>query len=150
MDEQGATGVNARCMGLTRTGKACRRRAVSAGFCARHGTPAFYARVLSAQDRRLYEQALAQEGLVGEVAVLRLHLLRLLSCDDQEAHAEIPRTVHALVRALKDERAVAGDPLADLDAVIRDEGRRWLEGGEGGANTPVAAANAPESLRKNS
>lgn len=123
-----ASGAAARCMGITRAGQPCRRRAVNAGFCARHGTPAFYARALSARERRSYDEALAQEGLAGEVAVLRLHLLRLLASDDQEARAEIPRTVHALARALKDGRTTAGDVLADLDAAIREEGRRWLDG----------------------
>lgn len=128
MGEEMAIGTVPRCLGLTRAGKPCRGRAVKAGLCARHGTPAFYARALSPEERQCYEEALAQEGLAGEVAVLRLHLLRLLASDEQDARAEIPRTVHALVRALKDGRVGGSDPLADLDAVIREEGRRWLKG----------------------
>ncbi len=128
MGEEMAAGAAPRCIGVTRAGKPCRHRAVKAGLCARHGAPSFYARVLSPQERQRYEEALAQEGLDGEVAVLRLHLLRLLASDEQDVRAEIPRTVHALVRALKDGRASGHDALAELDAVIRDEGRRWLTG----------------------
>lgn len=123
-------GAVARCKGITRTGRPCRRPAAGEGFCRQHGTAAFYARALSVQERASFEEALAQEGLAGEVAVLRLHLLRLLGRDDPEKPGEIPRTVHALARALKDGRAVAGDAAADLDALIREEGRRWLQEGD--------------------
>lgn len=129
MDEVTAVGAAARCKGLTRTGRRCRHRAGGDGFCRQHGTAAFYTRALSARDRAAFEEALAQEGLAGEVAVLRLHLLRLLGRDDPDKPAEIPRTVHALVRALKDGGGAAEDSLAALDAAIRAEGRRWLEGG---------------------
>jgi len=125
-----------RCRGVTRAGTPCRRPATEEGFCRQHREPLyerrtepFYARALSAQDRASYAQALTQEGLTEEVAVLRLHLLRLLERGDGDHPAEIPRTVHALVRALKDDRAAADDLLAALDAAIRDEGRRWLESG---------------------
>lgn len=117
-----------RCNGVTATGRACRRRAVGeTGYCRQHGTAAFYARVLTARDRTSFEEALAQEGLAGEVAVLRLHLLRLLGRDDPERPAEIPRTVHALVRALRDARDTDGDPLAIFDAAVREEGADVLD-----------------------
>lgn len=124
------TGAAARCKGTTRMGRPCRRPAAGEGFCRQHGIAAFYARVLSPRERASFEEALAQEGLAGEVAVLRLHLLRLLGRDDPDKPGEIPRTVHALARALKDGRAAAGDTAAELDALIREEGRQWLQKGD--------------------
>ncbi len=121
----------ATCGALTRTGRPCRRRAGPGGYCQQHDAAAFYARALAPDERAVYAEALEQEGLAGEVAVLRLHLLRLLGRDDPERPAEIPRTVHALVRALKDGRAGDADGLQMLDALLREEGRRWLEGEPG-------------------
>ena len=123
----GRDGVGAeRCRGVTVAGTPCKRRAGESGFCRQHGSGAFYARALSGQDRVSYLEALAQEGLSAEVALLRLHLLRLVGRGDDERAAEIPRTVHALVRALKDGRG-GGETLLDaLDAAVRDEGRRLL------------------------
>lgn len=125
-----AAGAEAgRCRGITAAGTPCKRRAGEDGFCRQHGNGAFYARALSGQDRASYLEALTQEGLSAEVAVLRLHLLRLVGRDDDERAAEIPRTVHALVRALKDGRG-SGESLVDaLDAAVREEGRRLLAEG---------------------
>jgi hypothetical protein len=135
MDERAAGSVR-RCKGVTRAGKPCRRPAAENGFCRQHDAASFYARALSAGDRAAFDAAMAQEGLAGEVAVLRLHLLHLLQRAEPAAAAEIPRTVHALVRALKDGRAAADGVAEALDAAIRDEGRRWLrsaaESHEGG------------------
>ena len=128
MDEH-ATGHSRLCKGVTRAGRPCRRPAAENGFCRQHDTAYFYARALSAGDRAAFDEAMAQEGLAGEVAVLRLHLLRLLRRAEPAAAAEIPRTVHALVRALKDGRTSADGVAEALDAAIRDEGRRWLRGG---------------------
>ncbi|HZS92357.1 MAG TPA: DUF5763 domain-containing protein [Chloroflexota bacterium] len=123
------------CRGLTARGRPCRRRAVAeSGFCYQHGAASFYARAFSEEDRAAYEEALNQEGLTGEVAVLRLHLLRLLERNEPGGSAEIPRTVHALVRAIKDARGTSNDALAALDAAIREEGRRWLDDGEAARN----------------
>lgn len=110
------------------------------GRCRQHAGTAFYARVLPHEERASYEEALAQEGLAGEVTVLRLHLLRLVGRDDQDQAAEIPRTVHALVRALRDSRQGETDPIAALDAAVREEGRRLLGEamGEPGAATGPA------------
>jgi len=138
------------CRGVTRDGKPCRRRPRGDGFCHQHAMgdgqgarhageraaevapEEFYARVLSAAEQTLYARALAQQGLAAEVAVLRLHLLRLIERDDPDRPAEIPRTVHALVRALNDPRrtsTTADDEGAEtLDAAIREEGRRLLSG----------------------
>jgi hypothetical protein len=119
------------CRGVTARGRPCRRRAVAeSGFCYQHSGASFYARAFSEEDRAAYEEALNQEGLTGEVAVLRLHLLRLLERDEPGRSAEIPRTVHALVRAIKDARGASNDAMAALDAAIREEGRRWLDEGE--------------------
>jgi hypothetical protein len=116
------------CRGVTARGRPCRRRAVAeSGFCYQHGAASFYARAFTEEDRSAYEEALNQEGLTGEVAVLRLHLLRLLERDEPGRSAEIPRTVHALVRAIKDARGTSTDALAALDTAIREEGRRWLD-----------------------
>ena len=118
----------AACGAVTRAGQPCQRRAGRDGYCRQHSVAAFYTRALAPDERAVYEEALEQEGLAGEVAVLRIHLLRLLGRDDPERPAEIPRTVHALVRALKDGRAGDAEGLQMLDALLREEGRRWLEG----------------------
>lgn len=131
-----SNGKSDRCRGLTRDGAPCKRLAGGDGFCRQHASAPFYARALSAPERQSYAEALAQEGLAGEVAVLRLHLLRLLERGDLDQLAEIPRTVHALVRALKDDRAATGALLAALDSAIRDEGIRWLEGRAGVDDRP--------------
>ncbi len=140
------------CRGVTRGGKPCRRRPRGDGFCSQHsmgngqeprpvGDRAaevapreFYARVLSVAEQTVYAQALAQQGLAAEVAVLRLHLLRLIERDDPDRAGEIPRTVHALVRALNDvreARTTAEDKGMNeretLDIAVREEGRRLLD-----------------------
>lgn len=114
---------------MTAAGTPCKRQARQDGFCRQHAAGAFYARALSEQERASYAEALAQEGLAAEVALLRLHLLRLIGRDDHERAAEIPRTVHALVRALKDDHGAGDHLLIALDAAVRDEGRRLLREG---------------------
>lgn len=116
-----------RCKALTRAGRPCARAAAREGLCRQHASPDLYASVLTAEERESYERALAQDGLSGEVAVLRLHLLRLLERDDPARPGEIPRTVQALVRALRDSHGAATDPTAEIDAVVRAEGRRLLD-----------------------
>jgi len=121
-----------RCRGVTREGRPCRRQAGDAHFCRVHATPAFYARALQPSEREHYAEALTQEGLSGEIAVLRLHLLRLVERGDEERPGEIPRTVHALIRALHGQAgndSATGDAGAALDAAVRAEGLRLLDEG---------------------
>ena len=132
MSAETGVGGAGRCRSLTAAGRPCRRRAGEDGFCGQHTRAAFYARVLSGKDRASYLQALDQEGLAAEVALLRLHLLRLVGRGDPEKDSEIPRTVHALARALKDDRAAADTLLDALDAAVRAEGRRLLGTAETG------------------
>ena len=119
-----------RCHGVTREGRPCRRHAGDGHFCRVHATPAFYARALRPAEQEHYAEALTQEGLSGEIAVLRLHLLRLVERADEERPGEIPRTVHALIRALQGHAGkdgTAGDASAALDAAVRAEGLRLLD-----------------------
>jgi len=60
--------------------------------------------------------------------VLRLHLSRLVERGDEERPGEIPRTVHALIRALHGQ---AGNDSAtgDAGAAVRAEGLRLLDEG---------------------
>jgi len=137
MDEpEDGAAVYTRCAALTRRGTACRGRPGASGYCPRHA-PArardaaaredtFYARRLDREGQDEFAAAAAQEGLEGEVAVLRLHLLRLIG-DDPSRWGEIPRVVHALVRALHEQRGRGDDARAEWDALVRDEGRRLLE-----------------------
>ena len=141
-------GGTRRCAGVTRAGRPCLRRVVDEHFCRSHGShgshgsrtpdvaPAFYAHALDTGERERYTEALAQEGLTGEVAVLRLHLLRLLQRDDEEKLGEIPHTVHALIRALRGKESAATDDIAALDAAVQAEGLRLL-GAEAGDATPL-------------
>ncbi len=160
------------CRGVTRGGKPCRRRPRNDGFCSQHGKgdgrgpgpgPAgdrtaeaapqeFYGRVLSVAERTVYAQALAQQGLVAEVAVLRLHLLRLIERDDPDRPGEIPRTVHALVRALNDLKeartSVDDKGMSEretLDAAVREEGRRLLDDEDAVTFPLLTEAAAPVS-----
>lgn len=126
-----------RCAGRTRAGRPCRRLAVRDGLCRQHGrtvqsSPAFYARALNPDEREAYAEALSLEGLTGEVAVLRLHLLHLLERDDRDRSSEVARTVLALVRAIKETRGNAAGAIAALDAAVREEGRRVLDRAESG------------------
>src|SRR5579875_814206 len=126
-----------RCQASTRGGAPCACRAVDGPFCRSHAATPFYARALSDDEQHDYAEALAQEGLAGEIAALRLHLLRLLARDDGEGIGEIPRTVHALIRALRDKERAATDPVAALDAAVRAEGLRLLDGtGDDAAAAP--------------
>ncbi len=128
--------VYTRCAALTRRGAACRGRPGASGYCPRHApapareagvaAAAFYARRLDREGQDEFAAAAAQEGLEGEVAVLRLHLLRLIG-DDPDRWGEIPRVVHTLVRALHEQRGRGDDARAEWDALVRDEGRRLLE-----------------------
>jgi len=126
-----------RCRGVTREGRPCRRHAGDAHFCRVHATPAFYARALQPAEREHYAEALTQEGLAGEIAVLRLHLLRLVERGDEERPGEIPRMVHALIRALHGQAGkdgTGGEGGAALDAAVRAEGLRLLD--EGSSDIP--------------
>ena len=124
--------VPRRCQGLTRKGQPCRRRAGAAQFCRVHATthataqaaPAFYARALDRAEQEHYAEALTQEGLAGEIAVLRLHLLRLVERNDEGKPGEVPRVVHALIRALRGHEGGGSDAVAALDAAVRAEGLR--------------------------
>lgn len=127
-----------RCAGRTRAGRLCRRTAVRDGLCRQHGRaaqahpgPTFYARALDPDEREAYAEALALDGLTGEVAVLRLHLLHLLERDDRDRSSEVARTVLALVRAIKETRGNATTVAAALDAAVREEGRRVLDRADG-------------------
>lgn len=135
VDEPGDEAPYTRCAALTRRGTACRGRPGASGYCPRHAPdpardvdgPAtvFYARRLDQEGQDDFAAAAAQEGLGGEVAVLRLHLLRLIG-DDPSRWGEIPRVVHALVRALHEQRGRGDDARAEWDALVREEGRRLL------------------------
>ena len=134
-----------RCRGVTREGRPCRRHAGDAHFCRVHATPAFYARALRPAEREHYAEALTQEGLSGEIEVLRLHLLRLVERGDEERPGEIPRTVHALIRALHGQAGkdgAADDASAALDAAVRAEGLRLLD--EGNPDTPRPVTSTRE------
>ena len=61
----------------------------------RHRTPSFYERALEAGDRELLEEALEVQGADQEVALLRVHVLKLL-----EAQSEDPRALQAGLRLL--------------------------------------------------
>jgi len=67
--------------------------------------------------------------------VLRLHLLRLLERNDEDRPGEIPRTVHALIRALRGKEGASDGAVPALDALVRAEGLRLL-GVEGGLDAP--------------
>jgi len=156
------------CRGVTRGGRPCRRRPRGDGFCSQHrmgngqgpllvgdrvaevAPREFYARVLSVAEQTVYAQALAQQGLAAEVAVLRLHLLRLIERDDPDRPGEIPRTVHALVRALNDvreARTTAEDKGMNeretLDIAVREEGRRLLDDDDAARSHIMTGAAAP-------
>ncbi len=112
----------------------------------------FYARVLSVAEQTVFAQALAQQGLAAEVAVLRLHLLRLIERDDPDRPGEIPRTVHALVRALNDvreARTTAEDKgmteRETLDIAVREEGRRLLDEDDAAMSHIMMGGTAPVS-----
>ncbi len=134
-----------RCRGVTREGRPCRRRAGDAHFCRVHATPAFYARALQPAEQEHYAEALTQEGLSAEIAVLRLHLLRLIERGDEERPGEIPRTVHALIRALHGQAGkddAADEASAALDAAVRAEGLRLLDEGISDAPRAVESTRA--------
>ena len=57
--------------------------------------PSFYERALSASDRELFEDALEVEGVDGEVALLRVHIHRLM-----EEHPEDTEALRAGIRLL--------------------------------------------------
>lgn len=137
--EGGERAERRRCAGRTRAGLPCRRMAVRDSLCRQHGRaaqarpgPTFYARALDPDEREAYAEALALDGLTGEVAVLRLHLLHLLERDDRDRSSEVARTVLALVRAIRETRGNTTAVVAALDAAVREEGQRVLDSAESG------------------
>lgn len=61
--------------------------------------PSFYERALSASDRELFEDALDVEGVDGEVALLRVHIHRLLEERPEDTEA-LRAGIRLLVTAL--------------------------------------------------
>ena len=103
----------------------------------RRRTPSFYERALDAGDRDLLDAALGVEGLDDEVAVLRVHIHRLLesqSADPQQLQAGI----RLLVQALTARHRLTGREAQTLTETATDLFEQFIgafasTGGDGGA-----------------
>lgn len=73
----------------------------------RRRTPSFYERALSASDRQLLADALDVDGIDEEVALLRLHVRRLLEERPEDAEA-LRAGIRLLVTALSARHRLTG------------------------------------------
>lgn len=79
----------------------------ASGRIRRRRVPTFYERALSASDQTLFHDALEVEGMDAEVALLRMHILRLL--DEQPQDSEALRAgIRLLVTALSARHRLTG------------------------------------------
>ncbi len=92
--------------------------------------PDFYEPALFAEERALYRKARAEQGLAGEVALLRLRLYRLLcrraEAEDPALTGQLLRIVDLLVKALRAHGAGAGEEQMVLERAMDDEAQRIL------------------------
>lgn len=89
------------------------------GFRPRRRTSSFYERALSASDRELFEDALDVEGVDGEVALLRLHIRRLLEEEPQDSDA-LRSGIRLLVTALSARHRLTGREAQTLTETATD------------------------------
>jgi hypothetical protein len=87
----------------------------------------FYERALTQADRALYQQAQAEQGLQGEIALLRLrlyHLLHGISNEDQAHTSQMVRIVDLLIKALRAQGAgTADEEQTLLERALEEEAR---------------------------
>lgn len=100
----------------------------------RDGTgPDFYEPALLPEEWALYRRARAEQGLSGEVALLRLRLHRLLGGRGEDGGpeegavtAQLLRIVDLLVKALRAHGSGAGEEQAALERALDEEAIRVL------------------------
>jgi len=83
----------------------------------RHRTPSFYERALEAGDRALFAEALEVEGADQEVALLRLHVLKLLQEQPDDARA-LQAGFRLLVQALVARHRFSGEEAETLTDTV--------------------------------
>ncbi|HVA89922.1 MAG TPA: hypothetical protein VNL71_08755 [Chloroflexota bacterium] len=93
----------------------------------------FYEPALRPDEWALYRRARAEQGLSGEVALLRLRLHRLLGgraeaggTEDGVVTTQLLRIVDLLVKALRAHGSEAGEEQAALERVLDEEAIRVL------------------------
>ncbi|HVC79689.1 MAG TPA: hypothetical protein VNL35_04205 [Chloroflexota bacterium] len=93
----------------------------------------FYEPALLPEEWALYRQARAEQGLSGEVALLRLRLHRLLGgrgedggLEDGAVTAQLLRIVDLLVKALRAHGSGTGEEQAALERALDEEAIRVL------------------------
>jgi hypothetical protein len=93
--------------------------------------PDFYESALAAADQSRYRQAQTEQGLQGEIALLRLRLYHLLHGiadkpgEDQARTSQMVRIVDLLIKALRAQGAGAADEEHILlERALEEEARR--------------------------
>ena len=81
--------------------------------------PSFYERALSASDRELFEDALEVEGVDGEVALLRVHIHRLMEEHPEDTDA-LRAGIRLLVTALSARHRLTGREAQTLTETATD------------------------------
>ncbi|RJO62128.1 MAG: hypothetical protein C4542_04980 [Dehalococcoidia bacterium] len=82
-------------------------------------THGFYARVMTPEDRELFEAAAALHGLDYEIALLRMKILSILAHDPQN-HAVLVMAINALTKLLKTKQQIAPTDIEQFKRAVQN------------------------------
>ena len=82
-------------------------------------THGFYSKVMTPEDRKLFEAAAALQGLDYEIALLRMKILSILAHDPQN-HAVLVMAINALTKLLKTKQQIAPTDMERFKRAVQN------------------------------
>jgi len=82
-------------------------------------THGFYSRVMTPEDREIFEAAAAMHGLDYEIALLRMKVLNILA-QEPENHAVLVMAVNALTKLLRTKQQIAPTDMEQFKRAVQN------------------------------